>query len=118
MPYPGCSGCLGGLQTFDALTATSSELCEAITDPIPGKGWYDDTNGQIGDICAWNFKQVADYTVQLEWSKQAEMCLDCMSLNSRNPRHREGLLVLGQDELVKYWEIIADRLHAEGWSWG
>jgi len=26
--------------------------------------------------------------------------------------------VLGQDELVKYWEIIADRLHAEGWSWG
>jgi len=19
---------------------------------------------------------------------------------------------------VKYWEVIADRLHAEGWSWG
>ena len=26
--------------------------------------------------------------------------------------------MLGQDELVKYWEIIADRLHAEGWSYG
>ena len=24
MPYPSCSGCLGGLQAFDALTATSS----------------------------------------------------------------------------------------------
>ena len=76
MPYPSCSGCLGGLQTFDALTATSShELCEAITDPIPGGGWYDDTNGEIGDICAWNFKQVADYTVQLEWSNQQQKCV-------------------------------------------
>ena len=28
---------------LDALTSTSShELCEAITDPIPGQGWYDD----------------------------------------------------------------------------
>ena len=26
--------------------------------------------------------------------------------------------MLGQDELVKYWEIIADRLHAEGRSYG
>jgi hypothetical protein len=25
---------------------------------------------------------------------------------------------LGQNKLVKYWEIIADRLHAEGWSYG
>jgi hypothetical protein len=25
---------------------------------------------------------------------------------------------LGQGEPVKYWEIIADRLHAEGWSYG
>jgi len=25
---------------------------------------------------------------------------------------------LGQSEPVKYWEIIADRLHAEGWSYG
>ena len=76
MPYPSCSGCLGGLQAFDALTATSShELCEAITDPIPGAGWYDDTNGEIGDICAWNFKQVAGYTVQTEWSNQQEKCV-------------------------------------------
>jgi hypothetical protein len=76
MPYPGCAGCLGGLATMDALTGTSShELCEAITDPVPGTGWYDDTHGEIGDICAWQFKQVAGYTVQLEWSNQRNQCV-------------------------------------------
>lgn len=76
MPYPTCSGCLGGLAAFDALTGTSShELCEAITDPVAGSGWYDNTNGEIGDICAWNFKQVAGYTVQLEWSNQQNKCV-------------------------------------------
>jgi hypothetical protein len=44
---------------IDALTSTSShELCEAITDPIPGQGWYDDANGEIGDICAWKSKNL------------------------------------------------------------
>jgi len=76
MPYPTCSGCLGGLQTFDAMTGTSShELCEAITDAVPGSGWYDDVNGEIGDICAWSFKTVAGYTVQLEWSNQQSKCV-------------------------------------------
>jgi hypothetical protein len=76
MPYPTCNGCLGGMSAFNALTGTSShELCEAITDPIPGAGWYDNTNGEIGDICAWNFKQVSGYTVQLEWSNQQNRCV-------------------------------------------
>ncbi len=76
MPYPTCSGCLGGMNAFDALTGTSShELCEAITDPVPGSGWYDDTNGEIGDICAWHFKKVAGYTVQLEWSNNHNKCV-------------------------------------------
>ena len=75
MPYPGCGGCTGGLQQFDALTTTSShELCEAITDTIPGKGWYDDAHGEIGDICAWKTKKVGNYVVQLEWSNQANQC--------------------------------------------
>lgn len=75
MPYPGCAGCTGGLQPFDALTSTSShELCEAITDPIPGQGWYDDANGEIGDICAWRTKTLGAYTVQLEWSNTASTC--------------------------------------------
>ena len=76
MPYPGCNGCTGGLSAFDALTSTSShELCEAITDPIPGRGWYDDANGEIGDICAWQTKTTGNYTVQLEWSNQANRCM-------------------------------------------
>ena len=76
MPYPGCSGCTGGLAVSDALTSTSShELCEAITDPIPGQGWYDDSNGEIGDICAWKTKKLGAFTVQLEWSNKANACI-------------------------------------------
>jgi len=75
MPYPGCSGCVGGLTVLDALTSTSShELCEAITDPVPGKGWYDDVNGEIGDICAWQTKKLGAWTVQLEWSNLKGAC--------------------------------------------
>jgi hypothetical protein len=75
MPYPGCAGCTGNLSTFEAVTSvTSHELCEAITDPIPGQGWYDDTNGEIGDICAWQTKTLGAYTVQLQWSNQANQC--------------------------------------------
>lgn len=75
MPFPNCAGCLGGLSNLDALTSTSShELCEAITDPIPGQGWYDDTHGEIGDICAWQTKKLGNYTVQLEWSNKHASC--------------------------------------------
>jgi hypothetical protein len=75
MPYPGCTGCTGGLSPEDALTSTSShELCEAITDPVPGQGWYDDNNGEIGDICAWKTRQLGGYTVQLEWSNNNNTC--------------------------------------------
>jgi hypothetical protein len=76
MPYPGCAGCLGGIAAFDALTSTTShELCEAITDPVPGQGWYDDNNGEIGDICAWQTRKLGGYTIQLEWSNQANQCI-------------------------------------------
>jgi hypothetical protein len=76
MPFPTCSGCLGGMNVFDALTGTSShELFEAITDPVPPTGWYDNVNGEIGDICAWKFKKVKGYTVQLEWSNKNNKCV-------------------------------------------
>jgi hypothetical protein len=75
MPFPNCAGCLGGLTTLDALTSTSShEFCEAITDPVPGQGWYDDAHGEIGDICAWQTKRLGNYTVQLEWSNKDASC--------------------------------------------
>lgn len=76
MPFPDCGGCAGGLSPIDALTSTTShELCEAITDPVPGQGWYDDRNGEIGDICAWRTKRLGGYLVQLEWSNRAEDCI-------------------------------------------
>jgi len=76
MPYPNCAGCTGGLSPQDALTSTSShELCEAITDAVPGQGWYDDNNGEIGDICAWKTKKLGAYMVQLEWSNKGNSCV-------------------------------------------
>ena len=76
MPHPDCAGCTGGLSVIDSLTTTSShELCEAITDPWPGQGWYDDTNGEIGDICAFQTKKLGAYTVQLEWSNSRGACV-------------------------------------------
>jgi hypothetical protein len=75
MPFPDCSGCSGGLEQFDALTTTTShELCEAVTDPVPGTGWYDDSNGEIGDICAWQTRKLGAYAVQLEWSNAQGRC--------------------------------------------
>ncbi len=76
MPHPDCSGCTSNLPVLDSLTLTSShELCEAVTDPVPGQGWYDQNNGEIGDICAWKTKQVGNYTVQQEWSNSANSCV-------------------------------------------
>ncbi|MGH7761409.1 MAG: hypothetical protein ACREOY_08345 [Candidatus Dormibacteraceae bacterium] len=76
MPYPDCAGCTGTIAVTDALTSTSShELCEAITDPVPGQGWYDDQSGEIGDICAWKTRKLGAYTVQLEWSNKAGRCI-------------------------------------------
>jgi hypothetical protein len=76
MPFPGCAGCLGGLSVFNALTGTSShELCEAITDAVPGTGWYDNAHGEIGDICPWIFKTVSGFNVQKEWSNKMSACV-------------------------------------------
>ncbi len=74
--YPDCAGCLGGLNPFDAITSVCThEICEAITDPIPGNGWYDNNFGEIGDICAWKTKKIGKYTVQLEWSNKQNSCM-------------------------------------------
>jgi len=76
VPYPNCAGCTGGFTVLDALTSVCShELAEAITDPVPGQGWYDDANGEIGDICAWQNKKLGAYEVQLLWSNRAKACV-------------------------------------------
>jgi hypothetical protein len=76
LPYPNCAGCLADLVPLDALTSVCShELAEAITDPVPGEGWYDDANGEIGDVCAWQNKRLGDYLVQKLWSNEAGACV-------------------------------------------
>jgi hypothetical protein len=76
VPYPSCQGCKHNLSTLDALTVSSShELAEAVTDPVPGRGWYDDVYGEIGDPCAWQTKTVAGNEVQREWSNQGNRCV-------------------------------------------
>lgn len=79
LPFPDCNACVGDLgDPFDASTVVAShELCEAITDPVPGSGWYDTNYGEIGDICEaeGNVKQVGNYVVQLEWSNQQNNCV-------------------------------------------
>jgi hypothetical protein len=75
MPYPGCGGCTGSLTVLNAMTSTSShELCEAITDPQPWSGWNDNSNGEIGDICAWQTQTIGGFTVQKEWSNGSNVC--------------------------------------------
>jgi hypothetical protein len=76
LPHPDCAGCLDGADEFDALTSTAShELAEAVTDPVPGTGWYDDAHGEVADICAWKMKRLGDYVVQLEWSNAHRRCV-------------------------------------------
>jgi hypothetical protein len=80
VPSPDCAGCqTPSGATLDAVTVISShELCEAITDPIPGQGWYwfadQNDQGEIGDLCVGQLKTVGQYTVQAEWSNAAGGC--------------------------------------------
>jgi hypothetical protein len=74
--YPACNSCKGTFPDLDALKISSShELCEAITDPVPGSGWYDDLYGEIGDVCEWQTKQVNGEIVQKEWSNGSSSCV-------------------------------------------
>lgn len=54
---------------------TSHELSEAITDPR-GAGWFDSSNGENGDKCAWAFHNDVSFggktwKLQMEWSNNA-----------------------------------------------
>jgi hypothetical protein len=72
-------GCGSDPSTFNNTTSVSShELVEATTDADVGQNdlaWYDDNNGEIGDICNAQQGSVAGYTVQLEWSNQSNACI-------------------------------------------
>ena len=79
-----CDGGCGTKSQLDNTTATSShELLESITDSAvglaqsvgPPLAWYDQTNGEISDICVGKDATVAGYNVQLAWSNAAGACI-------------------------------------------
>ncbi|HEX2569828.1 MAG TPA: hypothetical protein VH877_09750 [Polyangia bacterium] len=84
-----CAGGCGGSTQYNNTTSVAShELIEAITDAAvgvattygPPLAWYDQTNGEIGDICNASQGSVvgADgrtYTVQREWSNKQGACV-------------------------------------------
>lgn len=56
------------------------EYGESITDPNPPSGWYNNTYGEIGDICAWQNIQndpygTHTYTAQPMFSNASQSCV-------------------------------------------
>jgi hypothetical protein len=80
----GCaSGCGSNTKLNNTTSVASHELIEAVTDAAVGLAtnlaaplaWYDNTNGEIGDICNGQQGSVAGFTVQLEFSNQLKNCI-------------------------------------------
>jgi pre-peptidase len=86
----GCaSGCGGAATTFqNQQSVASHELIETVTDAEvglatvigPPLAWYDQTNGEIGDICnaqqgTFTGTDGASYTIQKEFSNQQNDCI-------------------------------------------
>jgi hypothetical protein len=56
------------------------EYGESVTDPNPPTGWYDNSGGEIGDICAWQNIQndpykLKTYTAQPMFSDASSSCV-------------------------------------------
>ena len=82
----GCAACGGTSDKLQNTTIISShELIEAITDPAIGLAnekndasflaWYDDQNGEIGDVCQSEAGEVSGWMVQAEYSMKAGACI-------------------------------------------
>jgi hypothetical protein len=72
-------GCGSDPSTFNNTCSVSShELIEAVTDADVAEdnlAWYNDSQGEIGDICNGEQGSVAGYTVQKEWSNSQGSCI-------------------------------------------
>jgi len=90
-PYPSCAGCQFESTVLDSSTVVlSHEMSETITDPDvglatstlgPPLGWYDQTNGEIGDICAGDPNaSLLGFKVQTEWSNADKACVASRSV--------------------------------------
>ena len=81
-------GCGSGTLQQNETSTLSHELVETITDPDvgfatvlgPPLGWYDNANGEIGDICNGGHATFVGsdgvtYTSQKQWSNAAAACI-------------------------------------------
>jgi hypothetical protein len=78
------SGCGPSAAEDNTTSVASHEMVEAITDPAVGvapdgppsspMGWYDDPDGEIGDLCNAQQGRVNGFTVQLQWSNRQQRC--------------------------------------------
>ena len=90
------SGCGSAGTTFaNQCSVASHELIEAVTDAEvglattngPPLAWYDNTNGEIGDICnaqqgTFTGTDGVTYTIQKEWSNQQNACITTRSVST------------------------------------
>ena len=84
IPHPDCGGCQFEGTVKDSVTVVAShEMSEAATDADvglatslgPPLAWYDNTNGEIGDICAGDPNATLHgYRIQTEWSNADNKC--------------------------------------------
>src|SRR5207248_11004023 len=110
----GCDvGCGNAGTTFaNQSSVASHELVEAVTDAEvglstvvgPPLAWYDNTNGEIGDICNAQQGTIAgtdgvSYTVQKEFSNLANDCIVSRAVagNDFSISSSPGSLSLGQN---------------------
>jgi hypothetical protein len=79
----GCNaGCGGGSVQDNTTSVASHEMVEAITDAAvglatdlaPPLAWYNDQQGEIGDICNGRQSRVNGFAVQTQWSNNANKC--------------------------------------------
>jgi hypothetical protein len=79
-------GCGGGAPQDNTTSVASHEMVEAITDaavgvapadgpPVSPMAWYNEAQGEIGDICNARQGRVNGFTVQLQWSNRQNKCV-------------------------------------------
>lgn len=92
MPHPDCAGCKFEATVQDSITVVAShEMWEAGTDADvglatsvgPPLGWYDQANGENGDICAGDPNATLHgYRVQTTWSNAEGKCVSQRNLGT------------------------------------
>ncbi len=86
------NGCGTSTQFNNTTEVASHEMIEAVTDAAVGVAqnlaaplaWYDQNNGEIGDICNGQGATVSGYQVQLEWSNASHACIATKTVQQNN----------------------------------